>query len=762
MVTIGVIKDSYSPSFEKVDKLMRSEINVLLEGEFDVRYSEDPELIGDWTQEGVRQAVEKALKDPAIDLVVGIGPLASNELCHMGEYPKPVFAPFIMNIEMQQLPLEDGESGVNNLNYLSFPSNLERDVNTFHEMTPFKHLSFLVNGFVYQALPEMETIIREMLESIDIQVDVVPVWKSAEDGLNEIPSSTDAVYIVSLTQLEDKELEKLIEGLVARDLPSFSLFRQRYVKNGILASMSPDSDLPRLIRRLALNIQRVLLGENAGSLSVFVSETEQLVVNMNTAEKLGISPPWYLLNEAELLYSGEKLSCQKMNLRDAVDFALVRNPGLAASGKVIDIGCQQINKARSKLYPQICVSGAYTQIDEDRAENSFGIFPERAVWGAAGLSQVIYNNQAIGELRTEQQLQQARCYGYQVDKLDLVQRVAESYLNLLRTQTLERIQRKNLERTRAHLKLARQRVNVGVARSSEVYRWESQYSSDLTQVTHASFRTKAAETNLKQLINIPATVCLKLDEVSLEDPYWSKKKNWLQSHVNNDRSLEIFIEFSVIEALQRSDKIKKLRSEICAQSEILGVAQRAFWTPDVSVNVLATQRADEWGAGSTGPALFNRSDWLVGLNLSFPLYTGGYKTAAKRQACAELKRLELILDNEVNIEKEKVRIAAYNAISSYSAIGLSIQSGETAQSNLSLVQDSYSKGVVQIVDLLDAQNQALVADLVTANAEYDFLSDLVYFQRQLHQFDFLTDPQNADDWIRDIDEFYKARFKEDR
>ena len=335
-------------------------------------------------------------------------------------------------------------------------------------------------------------------------------------------------------------------------------------------------------------------------------------------------------------------------------------------------------------------------------------------------------------------------------------------MNLLRAQTVERIQRKNLERTRAHLKLARQRVDVGVARSSEVYRWESQYSSDLTQVTHASFRTKATETNLKQLINIPAETCLKLAEVHVDEPYWSTKKNWLESHVKNDRSLEAFIEFSVIEALQRSDKIKKIRSEICAQSEILGVTQRAFWAPDVSVNILATQRADEWGAGSTGPALFNRSDWLVGLNLSFPLYTGGYKTAAKRQACAELKQLKLILDNEVNIEKEKVRIAAYNAISSHSAIGLSKQSAETAQSNLSLVQDSYSKGVVQIVDLLDAQNQALVADLVTANAEYDFLSDLVYFQRQVHQFDFLADPQNADDWVRDINGFFQVRFREDR
>lgn len=761
-VTIGIVKDSYSPSLERIEKMVKIEVQDLLGGEFDVAFYEKDELLGDWSPEGVRSAVEKAVTNDSIDMVIGLGPLACNELCHIQSYPKPVFAPFIMNIQMQQLPIANGTSGVDNLNYIAFPTNLERDVLTFHEIVAFSQLTFLVNGYVYEAIPGLEEIIRDIVQDAGVKVDVIPVWNSAEDALNRLPPNTEAVYVVSLTQLESEELNKLAEGLIARDLPSFSLFKERYLNNGFLASMSPDSDLPRLIRRLALNIQRVLLGENAGDLSVYVPESDQLAINMKTAKEIGVSPPWHIMNDAVLIEAEHKHACMELSLRDAVDFGVVRNPGLAASGKIIDIGCQQVNKARSRLYPHLKVAGSYTHIDKDRAENTFGVFPEKAIWGRAGMSQMIYNNEFIGDYRVEKQLQKSRCYGYQVDKLDLIQGVAESYLNLLRAQTLERIQRNNLDRTRAHLKLARQRVNVGVALSSEVYRWESQYASDLTKVTHASFRTKSAETNLKQLINIPQDTCLQIREVTLDEPYWTKKKSWLEDNVTNDHALEVFIEFSVIEALQKSDEIKKLRSDIVAQCEVLGIAQRAFWTPDISFDVLASQRANEWGAGTTGPALFNRTDWMLGLNLSFPLYTGGYKTAAKRQACHELKRLKLILDNQVNIEKENVRISAYNAVSSYSAISLSEQSAKTAQSNLSLVQDSYSKGVVQIVDLLDAQNQALMADLVTANAIYDFLIDLVYFQRQVHQFDFLVDPTDADEWIKNIDHYYNLRLKGDR
>jgi outer membrane protein TolC len=63
------------------------------------------------------------------------------------------------------------------------------------------------------------------------------------------------------------------------------------------------------------------------------------------------------------------------------------------------------------------------------------------------------------------------------------------------------------------------------------------------------------------------------------------------------------------------------------------------------------------------------------------------------------------------------------------------------------VGDAYSRGTVSIIDLLDAQNAALVADQVAANAVYDFLIDLIEVQRASGQLDFLRTPAERSAWL---------------
>ncbi len=758
-VNISLITDSSSPSLLKLRDAVESEIQELLNGEFSVQFVKQKDLAKDWSLEVAKSSVDGALADPNIDMVIALGVLASNELAQRKNFSKPVFAPFIMNIDLQGLPYDNGVSGVKNLNYLTLATNVERDISLFQQIVPFKNLSILINGFALDMLPNLPKIMDEMVMGSDVEVTFVPVWESVDDVLNRLSPNTEAAFIMSLTQFSNVQLEALAEGLIDRNIPSFTMFRRRYLDNGFLASMSPDSDLPRLFRRLALNVQRVLLGEDAGSLNVHVSESNQLAVNMQTSKKLGLSPPWSILQDAELINKDSEQEEVVLTLREAIQRGIECNPGLAAAKKVINIGREEVNKVRSNLHPQVNVAGTYSRVDRDRAANSFGIRPETGIWGRAGFSQVLYSNKFMGDLKVERQLQRARCHGYEVNKLDFIQGLCTSYLNLLRAHTIVRIQRNNLNRTRAHLKLARQRVDVGVARSSEVYRWESQFASDLTNVTAAEYQSKCAEAALKRWLNYSQKKQLVVEEVTLDAPYWEKKKAWLEDHVTNDQSLELFIEFSAIEGVKHSDEIKKLANEIYAQAEVLGITKRAFWTPDVSLDAFGSQRAAEWGAGSKGKALFNRTDWMIGLNFTFPLYTGGYKTAAKRQACQELKRLKLQLYDLVDVEKTQVRTAAYSAVSSYTAINFSQLSAETAESNLALVQASYSKGVLPIVDLLDAQNQALVADLVTANAVYDFLIDLVVFQRYVNRFDFLAHPDDADRWIREIEHFFQLHKK---
>ena len=60
---------------------------------------------------------------------------------------------------------------------------------------------------------------------------------------------------------------------------------------------------------------------------------------------------------------------------------------------------------------------------------------------------------------------------------------------------------------------------------------------------------------------------------------------------------------------------------------------------------------------------------------------------------------------------------------------------KNAKQNLDLVRDKYAQGIINVTDLLEAQNQSLRANLNSAAAQYTFLIDLVDFQRAISWFE---------------------------
>ena len=75
------------------------------------------------------------------------------------------------------------------------------------------------------------------------------------------------------------------------------------------------------------------------------------------------------------------------------------------------------------------------------------------------------------------------------------------------------------------------------------------------------------------------------------------------------------------------------------------------------------------------------------------------------------------------------------------------------EKNLDLVTDAYSRGAVSILDLLDAQHAALVAEESATNAVFDFLSDLMNLQRSLGGFDFFLGAQGLDRWLERLQQY---------
>ena len=71
---------------------------------------------------------------------------------------------------------------------------------------------------------------------------------------------------------------------------------------------------------------------------------------------------------------------------------------------------------------------------------------------------------------------------------------------------------------------------------------------------------------------------------------------------------------------------------------------------------------------------------------------------------------------------------------SFPSIRFARTAAEKSRLNLEVVQDKYGQGLVNVTDLLEAQNDTFLSEQNAAAANYGFLLDLVAFQRAISWF----------------------------
>jgi outer membrane protein TolC/ABC-type uncharacterized transport system substrate-binding protein len=771
-VNIGIVFDGPSDMNNKVFMAYKKEISDLTEGEFTVRFPEDKIVTADWTTAGVQEAINRQLTDPGVDILITLGVIGSTEVAVRSDLPKPVIAPWVIDPVLLGLtPSEGGGSGVRNLYYLSKPKILGRDIKRFHDIVGFKKMSILYMPLMMDLMPGIENTVRKISADLDVLITLVPARATVEETLAAIPPDTQAVYVTPLLDYSDADRVELYDGLIERNLPSFSMLGKGEVDAGALVGLAPDHDFTREARRVALVVQSILLGNEAGDYPVEFSEEETLTINMATARAIKFSPSWSVLTDAVLLNEEPAEKGRTLTLEQAVNESVEVNLDLLAANQAVAAGAQDIRLAMAQLLPQSDIFLDNTYIDKDRAEASLGTQPQRDISAGGNVSQLIYSETAWSNLTVQKRLQESREFTRDEVRLDIIAATAIGYLNVLRAETIERIQKENLGLTKSNLELAKVRRDIGVASPAEVFRWESQISSDRINVVNAEADRKNTEILVNRLLHRPQGEDFATVETGLEDPSLLVSDPRLKRYISNPADFKTFMDFMVSFGLQQSPEIAAIDSQIAAQDRILTSTKRAFWSPTIFAFGELRHFLYEGGAGSSVnvppnfPVDISSSDdteWTVQLQASFPLFRGGAKIADYRKARSELSRLRYERDSTAEKVEEDIRTSLNASGASYPSIGFALDAAEAAHKNLELVTDEYSRGVVSIIDLLDAQNAALQADLNAANSVYNFLIDLMNVQRAAGKFDFFTSPVEREEWFRMLEEFYSKTPEADK
>ncbi|HET9515809.1 MAG TPA: TolC family protein [Gemmatimonadales bacterium] len=650
----------------------------------------------------------------------------------------------IIDAAWQDVPRQGDVSGVPNLTFIDQSYPVERSLADFQRLRPFRRLAVLLDRDLMQALPRLGPGTAALARAVGADAVIVPSGGDASEILAALPEGIDAVYLTPLPDLSDGELAALLSGLKARRLPTLSWRAVPEVPAGALASWEPAANWQRHARRIAVDLQRIVSGEDAGRLPVRLLSAPRLLLNLSTARAIGFSPSRSVLTDAELTGVDSTGAADTLSLAQAMRVAAAVNLDLAAANLTVASGNQNVRLARSNLLPQAESWLTQTFTREQTASASLGQQSERQLDGGVSFTLPLYVEQARAGYAVERHRQQGREAERDGVLLDVVLEAATNYLNVLRLQTLAEVRRTNLSRTRSNLEIARLREGIGSSGRADVYRWQGEVANARQDLIEAEAQVRTAMLELKRMLNWSfdrplAQLAAQPGDVALlaQD---STLLEWLDDPVR----FTMLSGFLVSEALKASPELMANDAAIAAQQRQETAAARAFWLPDLALQGGFANVFDRGGAGSSVPSSPGSGPdltWQFRFQLSMPLFNGQKRTAARAQAAIDLERLEVRRQSLRQAVDQRVRSALESAAASYAALALTGEAAQAAGQNYELVSDAYARGAASITGLIDAQTSALNAAESAANAVHEFLLDLLQVERATGAFGSLQQPQ---------------------
>ena len=514
-----------------------------------------------------------------------------------------------------------------------------RTLEVFHEVVPYQRLAVFLHPGVLEAMPRLRDRARELGAALQVAVEFVPVRTSAAEALAAMPTGTDAVYLGGLEQLPAAGLDSLIQAFIARRLPSFSTQGAGDVERGVLASYAPRDDLARLARRVSGTIQRILNGEDAGTLPVALTAISQLTLNMATARAIGFSPSWATMTEARLVHEEAPATGPSWSLARVGEEAARTNLDLLEADRVVASGRQSVRLSRSALLPQVQGDATGTLTREETAASSLGQQAQRQGEASVSFSQYVFSDQTWADYTIAQHQQEGRVADRRRTRLDVVLRAATAYLDVLRTRAIARVERENVALTRSNLEVAQLKERAGAGGLSDVYRWQAELAQSRSRVLDADARVQVAALELNSALNRPLEESFHTEDATTDDPALVTSEPRLLDYFGNPATFAVFRDFMVREGIVASPEVQALDAQIAAQRRVGTAARRSFFLPTVTLQGGLSDVFSRGGAGAEPPQFGTLpiergpdATWQLRLGASLPLFTGFGRTARAAQA----------------------------------------------------------------------------------------------------------------------------------
>lgn len=388
-------------------------------------------------------------------------------------------------------------------------------------------------------------------------------------------------------------------------------------------------------------------------------------------------------------------------------------------------GKEERKLARSGLLPQI--QGTLDYSDSDTESRGFfpagdQLFPnasnteaETDTW-AASLRQPLFDLPAWFRFKQGVELSNQAEATFTVAQQDLIVRAVAAYFEVLRASTNLKASRAQESALQGQLEQVKQRFEVGMVAITDVHEAQAGYDLAVAQRIADEGQVGIA----RELLTVVTgrshgDLWVLDDEFPVVDPEPASSADWVRFARENN--FDIKVAQYARDAAQRAAR--------AAASEHLPTVDLSLSYSDASTDVV---REDLVG-GTTTRFPNEEERGVVALNLTVPIFSGGFTSATRRQAGARYDSRIAGYQGTLRTVTQETRASHIQVLSDVARTRARAQAVTSTRSALEAAEVGYEVGTRNVVDVLRAQQEFFSAVRDYENSIIDYVVDLVRLKR---------------------------------
>lgn len=400
----------------------------------------------------------------------------------------------------------------------------------------------------------------------------------------------------------------------------------------------------------------------------------------------------------------------KITLDQAESIAFRQAPVLGRASFDTQAAQQVIVEARSGLFPQVVgdisavgTTGKNIRIGASGGLNNPTILDRQS--NGINISQLIFDFGRTLNLTAAAKFQAlSEAQREELVKAQLLLQVDRSYFDVLKAQALLRVANETVS--------SRQTVYDEIAALAQ-----SKLKSDLDR-TYAQTNLEQANQLVLQAKNAVEVTYAKLSE--------AMGFHAVQKFLLSDQPTLKFpnenIGLLVSKALQIRPEVVALRDQVQGDQREAAAAMDARFP---RIEALGSV-----GRTTVGASAVYGDYGAAGIDVEVPLFTGGLFSARQKEANLRANAQQKSLEEEENQVVQEVNTSWLDAFTALKNIGVAEQLAASARQALELAGAEYRAGQTSIIELSQAQLNALQAEIAAASAKYDYQIDRVQLDYQ--------------------------------